>query len=155
MGRFIVLVGLVGFMALNGWGQAPGSNNNQVILTATPPPVVNSVNANVVGTAGVRTFYYWVVAKYPAGNAVPQGPVGVFNAPNAMSVSNYVRVAWTGIPGASSYDVLRTTTPNLPNGSASILVGEHVFFVYHEYLRFAYVLHHFQCPWGYLVSSVG
>lgn len=88
----------------------------QVSLTAQPPPPVTVAGGIAVGARGGSTLYYWVVARYPAGTAQPSAPavvpntVGEFN----LSVSNYVTVNWSAMPGATGYDVLRSSSPVYP-----------------------------------------
>jgi hypothetical protein len=59
----------------------------------------------------------------PAGNATPTTGRLISNAPFTLNGSNYVRVCWNPVAGATGYDVLRTTTSGLPNGAASIGVA--------------------------------
>lgn len=88
----------------------------QVSLTAQPPPPVTVAGGIAVGARGGSTLYYWVIARYPAGTAQPSAPavvpntVGEFN----LSVSNYVTVNWSAMPGATGYDVLRSSSPVYP-----------------------------------------
>lgn len=88
----------------------------QVSLTAQPPPPVTVAGGIAVGARGGSTLYYWVIARYPAGAAQPSAPavvpntVGEFN----LSVSNYVTVNWSAMPGATGYDVLRSSSPVYP-----------------------------------------
>lgn len=87
-----------------------------------PSPVVGA-SYTISGTPGRTIYYYWVVARYPAGYVAPAGPVAVTNAPDALSGSNYVVINWAAPASqATSYDVLRTTTPNFP-GSCTCQVG--------------------------------
>lgn len=94
----------------------------EVDWQAQPLAPVTSLGANIVGNAGNSTFYYWIVATYPAGNAAPSPAVKIQHAPDVLSASNYVKVTWSPVAGATSYDVLRTVTPTLPNAAASIAV---------------------------------
>lgn len=110
------------FVSLVAFAQAPGSDATTIILRAQPPPAVYNAGAQVVGTPGSRVYYYWVVAHYFVGNSVPYGPAQVTNAPNTLSGSNYVAISWP-LNTAASYDILRTTTPALPQGTANIAVA--------------------------------
>lgn len=94
------------------------TNEVQVLTPALVP--VSTVNAQVIGNGGSATYYYWIVARYAAGNATPSNYALVISAPSTLSASNRVRVTWAGVAGATGYDVLRTTTAQLPNGSALI-----------------------------------
>jgi hypothetical protein len=92
----------------------------QIVTPALVP--VGQGSGTVVGGGGNSTYYYWIVATYTAGNAAPSNYILVKNAPAALSVSNYIALSWPPAPDALTYDVLRTTTPNLPSGTASIAV---------------------------------
>lgn len=65
-----------------------------------------------VGTAGVTTYTYVVVAKGGTGatlNTAPASSAGTTTTGNAsLSTTNYNVVTWTHVAGASSYDVYRT-----------------------------------------------
>lgn len=84
---------------------------SSVMAQLTP---VAAVSVSRTGSTGTATYYYWVIAKYAAGNANPAGPATTANAADVLSVSNYNTVAWNLAPSATGYDVLRTTTPYLP-----------------------------------------
>lgn len=107
------------------YSQAPGSTATNINLAANAPSPVSYATASLVGSQlpGGRQFFYWVVAKYPIGNAIPYGPAAVFNVPTTLTVSNYVRISWTPVSGATGYDVLRTTSSQLPNGTSNIAVA--------------------------------
>lgn len=107
-------------------GQAPGSNKSQIVLEANAPDSVISANAQVIGSGGSRQFFYWVIASFPIGKSVPFGPAQVTQVPDTLTGSNYVRVVWSPVNGATSYDVLRTTSPVLPNTTANIAVATDV-----------------------------
>lgn len=94
-----------------------------VTLTAPPPPKVTSVSTSRVGgNAGSGTYYYWVVANYIGGRAQPSPATVARNVPNELSASVYIKINWDTVPLATSYDVLRTNTPNLPNGDCSCAI---------------------------------
>jgi hypothetical protein len=93
----------------------------EILSQALPP--VTAVNAQVVGNPGPATYFYWVVANFSVGNAPPSLAAMIANAPNALSASNYVKIFWQPVPGAASYDLLRTTAPQLPSTPAAIAVG--------------------------------
>ena len=107
----------IGLMAQTDLGQS-------LQLTAPPPPSVNGVTAETVGGTGGGTYYYWVVARYPIGNSSPEGPAEVIDAPN-LTATTFVRVRWNAQPGALTYDVLRTITPNVPSGAtnSAVVIG--------------------------------
>jgi hypothetical protein len=97
------------------------TNDLQIITPALAP--VATVNAAVVGQPGPASYYYWVVAKYSTGNAAPSPAATVINAPNVLNSTNYVQVSWQAVSGAASYDLLRTTSPQLPTTPAAIAVS--------------------------------
>lgn len=78
-----------------------------------PPPAAFSVSAAPSGPGGTRQYWYWVVANFPAGSSVPNGPAMV-RAAQQLSGSNGVSVSWAPSTGATSYDVLRNDTNTLP-----------------------------------------
>ena len=92
-----------------------------ITFQAPPPPSVTSISLSVVGDSGPGTYYYWVVANYPIGSAFPSSPAQITHAP-PLSASNYVRVNWGGMPGATTYAVLRTDTNSFPSGTCTCAV---------------------------------
>lgn len=99
------------------WGQ------NSITLTSGPPQSVTSVTANRVGNQGNSTYYYWVVANWAAGQS-PASMTQVSFAPDTLTGSNYIALSWNLVPGAISYDVLRTSTPNLVScASCAVATG--------------------------------
>lgn len=89
---------------------------SQLSLAQPPPPPVTSGGGAVVGRTGQTPVYYFIIARYGAGTAVALGPVQVNNTIGSQNfdASNYVTLNWTGMSGATGYDVLRSTTPNYP-----------------------------------------
>lgn len=104
------------------FGQGTTVTTNELIIKGASPQGVTGASASVIGASGGSNYYYWIVTRYPVGNTFPIGPVSVFNAPNTLTVSNYVRVGWNAPTGATGYDVLRTSTPISPNGSCTCAV---------------------------------
>jgi hypothetical protein len=95
---------------------------DDIQLTAPGPELVRGVTAQTVGVPGITQYFYWVVANYPIGSSV-SGPFFVRNAPGVLDVSNYVILVWDATLGASSYDVLRTDAPELPQDGAQIALS--------------------------------
>lgn len=95
---------------------------DDVTLTAPGPNGTKSGNAQVVGRPGARTYYYWVIVNYPIGSSVSR-PFLVRNAPNTLTVSNYVTISWEPAPKAVSYDLLRTDTGDFPQQSGNYAVA--------------------------------
>lgn len=92
----------------------------ELTLTAPAPAFTGSVTATATAP-GNGTYYYWVVATFPRGNASPAGPAEVKADPSGAAP---VTVWWAGQPGATSYAVLRTSTPYFPaSGTCTCLVA--------------------------------
>jgi hypothetical protein len=94
------------------------------------PPSVDgvSISTAIVGTPGTRTFYYWVVAKFPIGNGLinSSNPRRLDKCPDTLSISNYLQVSWKGVNGATGYDLIRSTNPNGLIAGALTLVASTV-----------------------------
>jgi hypothetical protein len=99
-----------------------------VRFSAVGPPNVGTVSATRLGNAGSNTFYYWVVSNWPIGKAIP-ARVQVNQAPNTLTATTSIRLNWTP-NGATSYDVLRTTTASLPSSCVCALATGLVVGVY-------------------------
>jgi hypothetical protein len=103
-----------------GYGQPP----TEINMSALPPAASTQVTAQTVGTPGLARYFYWVIVTYPIGNALPIGPIVITNAPDTITASNYVRISWNTVPGATSYSVIRNTTNVLPaSGSNNAVVN--------------------------------
>lgn len=94
---------------------APIHGQEQVSFSSSAPPAPSSVGASAFGARGGATLYYWVIARYPGGAssasmAMAFSTVGIGN----LSVSNYVRVSWAPVAGATGYDVVRSESPLFP-----------------------------------------
>lgn len=111
---------LIGFIAAGLMAQVPS-----VLFEREPPPRVptNRISVQVTGVGGSQTYFYWVVATYPVGDAFPGGPVRVNDVADALAGGNFVTIRWPLMSGAVSYDVLRTTTVQYPSGAANVLVA--------------------------------
>src|SRR5271168_4421426 len=88
------------------------------LFTPNPTPVTN-VGAAVIGTPGTASYCYYVVATYPIGNAPMSNGAFISQAPNTLTSGNNVSVTWQTVTGATSYTLLRTTTPNPPAACTS------------------------------------
>jgi hypothetical protein len=104
-----------------------GLAQQQVQLTAVPPPAVQGVQVGVIGTPGMQTYCYWLVANYVAGSIVVPRPSCLANAPNALSSGNNVQITWSPVavvpPGTVNYTILRTVNiTTRPNPGDSIVV---------------------------------
>ncbi len=91
----------------------------QTLSLYTPAPsAVTQANGTYTGQvfSGTLPIYYWVVARYPSGTAAPFGPISVPNTPGVQNLNaqRFVTVTWAQVSGATSYDVIRSTTPSYP-----------------------------------------
>lgn len=116
----LVLVG-----ALCGGSVVIQAQPQEYMLQAPPPQPVSAttISAQVTGVRGNQRIFYWVVANYPIGNAFPAGPGLITDAPNLLGVGNFVTVRWTGVQGATTYDLLKTNTNQIPQGNCNCAVA--------------------------------
>lgn len=92
-----------------------------------PAPDSVEPRAQRIGTPGNNKYYYWVVAYFPIGVTITTDPAYLVNAPNQHSYpSSYVIVDWDNVPGALSYDVLRTNRPTFPRAPGNYAVAKGV-----------------------------
>lgn len=95
---------------------------NSTQFAAGAPAGVKNVGATFTRNTGYNQYYYWVVAAYPIGQAPISPYTPVLNV--AVPSATYpVTVTWIAVSGASSYSVLRTTTPASPGGTSSVAVA--------------------------------
>lgn len=99
------------------YGQSPQT----ISMSAPPPPSATNISTQVIN-GGNSTYYYWIVANYPIGKVISNSSV-VFRAPDIYSSSSHVNVGWSVATGATSYDVLRTTTATAPTGTTNSRVS--------------------------------
>ena len=105
---------LIGLLLIGtAWSQQTAPYNIQ--LSQQPLPVVNNMYANYAGSAGTVTYYYWIVARYGVGNSAPSVPyvVNNVNPVGGGSISGGFSSPANPTGYNLTYDVLRTTTPNL------------------------------------------
>lgn len=91
---------------------------SQMGIAVPAPPPVAVVGATYRGTevpAGAK-IYYWVVTTYPSGKSLPAGPATAFNTVGSVNLTaaNDVLVSWSGVSGATSYDVIKSTSQESP-----------------------------------------
>lgn len=82
---------------------------NAQTLTAPPPPAP-ATNVSQAGTSQSSSYFYVVIANYPAGSAASQ-VVSLRNGNAVLSSTNYNVIGWQALPGVLTYDVLQ-----VPNG---------------------------------------
>lgn len=102
------------------FGQQPWRHEWGVEFYSPAPPRLDGqkILANVGATAGANNYYYWVVVTYPVGSMSPAGPREVLGI-TAPAVGNTVTLSWPAQGGATSYTVVRTTTPAFPAACAA------------------------------------
>lgn len=87
-----------------------------------PPPPVGVTAACFCPVSGASTtYYYWVTAAYPNGKSALTGSGAIVTY--ALGSGSPVSVSWNAMPGAISYDVLRTTTSTAPTGASAVGIG--------------------------------
>ena len=84
---------------------------------------VTQANLRLVGNPGPQTYYYWIVTNYLLGATSPVFVGQMNTAPNTLSSTNYIQVTPNYLPGISSVDLLRTTTPTPPSGGCNCAVA--------------------------------
>lgn len=92
------------------------------VFTLVPQPATGA-SVQLVGNPGPKAIFYWVVAKYTVGNANLAGPFAITNAPNTLSAANGVRVLPILASGATSYDLLKTSSTVPPGGACACAVA--------------------------------
>jgi hypothetical protein len=85
------------------WGQTDGT----LQLFTGSPAAPSQISVSVTGPPGSRTLCFWVVARYPVGNASAVQPQCIVNAPDIFTSTNYATISWTPLQGATGYDVVR------------------------------------------------
>lgn len=100
------------------YAQAPST----IAMSAPPPSAPTNVSVQVVNGAN-STYYYWIVANYPIGKVITPSPVVASRGPDTFSSTQFINVGWGAQTGASSYDVLRTNTSGVPNGTTNSAVA--------------------------------
>ncbi|HEX3584408.1 MAG TPA: hypothetical protein VH024_00320 [Candidatus Angelobacter sp.] len=128
MKTVVKVIALLCFFVSAGFAQhttaPPDITVRQLNVSLQSPPQSVSYGAAVnSGNPGPATYYYWIVSNYAIGNSTPAGPFVDANAPNTLSVSNGVTVSWRASSGATSYDVLRTSTSAMPVGACNCAVA--------------------------------
>lgn len=93
-----------------------------VPLLGNPDPAYSATIAQI-GVQGPQVIYYWISANYLVGKASLAGPFVMFTAVGTLSSSNYVTINPVLSPSATSYDVLKTSTPNQPTGACGCAVA--------------------------------
>jgi len=91
-------------------------------VTGNGPTVTFSFGGSAAQLGNLNPLYYTVVANF-VGGSLPSTPLTVRNGPVTLSSSSFVALQWTPVSGATSYDVLKTTTPGATSGSIALTTG--------------------------------
>lgn len=97
----------------------------QLELVANAPQAPTDVRTSYTGPLGSTTYYYWVLASYPAGGSPLTRSSAVRNV-GTLSASNTLLVSWRAVPGVLGYVVLRTETPDVPINGCLCIVNPNV-----------------------------
>lgn len=102
-------------IAIGGWGgggcQAPAG---------APPARPAAPTVTPHGAAGTRTWQYYLVAVNSNGNS-ETGPIAATATGAAvLSSTNYNRLTWPAVPGATSYRVMRFASGGTPAATGQI-----------------------------------
>lgn len=98
-------------------------SQNASTLTAPPPTPAQLVNVGVVGQQGIKSYFYYVIVRYPIGNSLQSAPGIVITANDTLTTSNYNLISWASLPNAIGYDLIRLTTPVFQNPCTTCLIA--------------------------------
>ncbi len=89
----------------------------QLSVLGQAPGGISFGGASAGGSGGGATVYYYVIVRYPSGLAYPSFAIPARNTAGIgnLSASNFNVVSWSGMSGASGYDVIRQSTQTAPN----------------------------------------
>jgi hypothetical protein len=122
------------FLSLSVFSRAqngPANGQPEPVLTTeitmpvfmTNPSPAFGATLGIVGNPGRQTIYYWISANYLVGSASLAGPFVETQARDNLSANNYVTVNPQLPASATSYDVLKTSTPISPTGACACAVA--------------------------------
>lgn len=101
-------------VAIGGWGggcQAPAGS---------PPPTPAAPSVTAHGPTGTRTWSYYVVASNASGSSQPSSITTIHNGAATLSASQFHRVTWAPVTGATSYKVMRFASGGTPASTGLI-----------------------------------
>lgn len=84
----------------------------QFVFNSPVPNALGQLSSQVVGAGGNTTYYYYIITNYPIGS-ISSAPFAVRNANATLTGGNYIQLNWLGLTGATSYTIIRASTPNL------------------------------------------
>lgn len=130
--RFLVSLLLASFLVPNAFAQGgpPGvptqvQTQQLTLLPQNPVAPVTNVTATP-SIQGSTSYFYWFVSYVGGVASAPAGPFLVNNAPATLGGINTVTLKWTPAPGATAYDVLRTTSSAVPSGACGCAIATSV-----------------------------
>lgn len=86
------------------------------LFTPAPQGVIGGSGFGTKTSGPPITVFYWVVTRFGSGATGPSAMITVTNTagfPN-FNASNFATISWTGVAGATGYDVVRNTVPAYP-----------------------------------------
>jgi hypothetical protein len=95
-------------VAIGGWGgacQAPAG---------APPATPAALTVTPHGTAGSRTWQYYVVGVNASGNSVPGAIATTTTGAASLSATSFNRLTWAPAAGATQYKVMRFAAGGTP-----------------------------------------
>lgn len=96
-------------VAIGGWGgggcQAPAGS---------PPATPAAPSVAVHGATGTRTWRYYVVAHNASGNSQASAITAISNGAATLSATQFNRVTWAPVAGATGYKVMRFASGGVP-----------------------------------------
>lgn len=109
--------------AASAFAQTPSANVNTQQLTLLPqvPITVNGISGSS-SVQGSTTYFYWIVAHVGGEVSAPQGPAVIANGSATLSGSSFNTIQWNQSSGATSYDVLRSSSSATPTGTCNCAV---------------------------------
>ncbi len=114
----LLFISLIAYMAaplVKMFGQDVVANS--LTLSSSAPAVPTNVGARYSGPFGQTQIFYFVIARFPAGATNPSQVAIANNTQGVQNLSSTatVTVTWSGVSGATGYDVIRSTTSAFPS----------------------------------------
>ena len=100
---------------------AQSVTTQQLVLAPQSPITITGLQASP-SVQGSTSYWYWVVAHVGSDVSAPQGPAVITNGPASLGGFAVNAISWNPVAGASSYDVLRTTSSTAPAGACNCAV---------------------------------
>lgn len=117
-GKLIFVAMLILTAAASAFAQSSNVSTQQLTLTPQAPISVTGITASP-SVQGSTVYFYWIVAHVGSEVSAPQGPALIANGPATLSTTVFNSIQWKQTFGATSYDVLRTSTSAIPSGACN------------------------------------